>query len=523
MSKNVPWKRLFAVALIIFIIFGFGTKLFFTINLDYGSDMTGEGLQAMEIWGHQNYLLSDYYLPSDDTFIFTELLPFQLVPQILSHYNPLVLKLVSFVIFGIAVAALSYIIFLVSGETINALIFAALAANLAPAGYYYFAIPTTHIATIVFLGLMLILLLYMSKNDKELAEKMNKHKKRQAKPSRVQWAYVIVLGILTAMTVLSDTIILTWLIIPLILAYMIFYREKTRNMNLAMVVMAAVSAIAYIFKTNFIKNWVSQSFINLDMAKALSVNLPLSYDSLAIFLDTGLYRVLNGQAFGIVEIVSVVALAALVIYALKKAIEDKDNRFFYGILLISGLLMLASFQVMSLVKDIYEARYFTFTILTVFMIIALAYRKSDKIFGALVVAFLLLSAVYSISSASAQWGHTPNAQEYGLISFLKENNLTYGYGSTWISNTITYLSGEDVTVRPVLFYTDSVKPNVWLGCEQWYRSPPEKAFILVDNSTLDDNGRQVISSLTKSLNASEPLYYENYIIYPTNLPAYKTS
>lgn len=520
---ELRWNTIFTIILVIFIVFGFVTKLYFSANLAVTADMTGEGLQAMEIWEHHNFLLSGYYLPSDDTFIFTELLPFQLVPQVLTHYDPLALKLTSFAIFGLAVAALSYVVFLVSGETISALLFAALAVNLSPAGYDYFAISTTHIGTMVFLGIMIILLLHLGKIDKALVEKMKPRKKVQPKQADIQWAYVIVLGILAAITALSDTIILTWLVIPLLLAYLLFYKEKSRNMNLAVAIITVFAALAYVFKTNFVHEWVSQSFISLDMAKTMSINFPLSYQSLAIFLDTGLYRALSGQAVGLLEIASIIAFAALALYALKNAIEGRERRFFYGLLLISGLLMLASFMVMSLVKDIYEARYFTFTALTVFMLIALAYRKGNKIFGALALIFLLISAVYGMSFVSAEWGARPNVQEYGLISFLKENNLTYGYGSYWISNTITYLSGEDVTVRPVLFYTDSVRPNAWLGCDRWYQSPPEKAFILVDNSTLDDNGRQVLSSLARSLNASTPLYYENYIIYPTNRQAYKTA
>jgi hypothetical protein len=211
------------------------------------------------------------------------------------------------------------------------------------------------------------------------------------------------------------------------------------------------------------------------------------------------------------------------LYTLKNGVQDKEQRPFYGLLLISGIVMFASFLVMSLVKDITQARYFTFTALTIFMVAGISYRKNDKIFSALALAFLILSAAYGLSRASEVWGYQPNAHDYGLIGFLKENNLTYGYGSYWASNSLTYLSGEDVTVRAVLFYRDDLRPNAWLGCERWYQSPPDNAFILVDNSTLSDNGRQVIGSLAQALNASEPLYYGNYLIYPTHSQAFRTS
>lgn len=526
MAKKVElsWKNIFAVALVLFIIFGFATKLYFSANLGFNSDMAGEGLQAMEIWKHQNYLLSGYYLPADDTFIFTELSPFQLIPQILTNYDPLTLKMVSFVIFALAVAGLSYVVFLVSGETLNTLLFAALAANLSPTGYSFFAIPTTHIATMVFLGAMFIILLYIGKKDKELQEKASKRKKKQASTRKILWPLVIGLCVLALLSALSDTIILTWFVVPFLLTYLLFYKEKSLGMNIAIASMVVVSALAYIFKTNFVREWVSQSFVKLDTANIFSVTLPLLFKSLAIFLDSGLYRALDGfKGFGIMEAISVIAFVMLILYALKNAFEDKKSRFFYGVLLFSGLIMAASFLVMSLVKDISQARYFTFTALSVFMLVGVSYRKDDRIYGAIVMIFLVLSAAYGLSQVSAQWGQKPNTQDYGLIAFLRENNLTYGYGSYWISNTITYLSGEDVTVRAVLFYRDDLRPNGWLACERWFQSPPEKAFILVDNSTLDDNGRQVLGSVAKALNASEPLHYENYIIYPTNSRAFRTS
>lgn len=519
-EARITWTTAFEAALILFTFVGLATKLLFSVKLDLNSDMAGIGLISMEIARHGNFLLSGYYLPADDTFLFTEL-PFQLIPQVLTGYDPLTLKIVSFFIFALAVSALSYVVYLVSGEAVNALLFVALAVSLPPMGYGYFAIPTTHIATMVFLGAMLILLLYIGKRDAEFGQKGSRRKKRQTAPAKAYRQLVAALGALTLLSTLSDTIILAWLVVPFILAYLLLYREKSPGMNAAVASMAIVSALAYVFKTNFVREWVAQTFVKIDPANIASVTLPLSARSLAVFLDTGLYRALSGLTVGPIEAVSIIVLAALLLYTVKRAVEDKDKRFFYSLLLISGMVMFASFLVMSLVKDMSQARYFTFTGLTVFMAAAVAYRKGDRIFSALALAFLVLSAFYGISQASAVWDHQPNAQDYGLIGFLKENNLTYGYGSVLTSNAFTYLSGEEVAVRPVQFYRDGLRPNVWLGCERWYQSPPDKAFLLIDNSTLDDNGRQVIGSLAASLNASEPLHYGKYDIYPTGRKAIK--
>jgi glutathionyl-hydroquinone reductase len=70
--------------LVIFVISGMAVKLYLSANQELSSDTVGMGLESMEIWKHQNYLLTGYHVTAADTFFFTELVPFQLVPQILT-------------------------------------------------------------------------------------------------------------------------------------------------------------------------------------------------------------------------------------------------------------------------------------------------------------------------------------------------------------------------------------------------------------------------------------------------------
>jgi hypothetical protein len=162
--------------------------------------------------------------------------------------------------------------------------------------------------------------------------------------------------------------------------------------------------------------------------------------------------------------------------------------------------------------DIASTRYLTFTAIAAFMAIAVSYRPADKVFSALALALLLISAFYG----AVQLGDLkqPNAVEYGLISYLKENDQTFGYGTYWSSNIVTYLSGEEVTVRKTVFYRDDIKPWMWHSSERWYQSTPDRSFILVDNSSISDTGRDVIKALTSHLNASQALHYDKYDIYP---------
>lgn len=511
---NASWESAICILLILFIIFGFATKLYLSVNLGLTSDSVGAGLESMEIWKHGNYLLTGYHVTAADTFFFTELIPFQLIPQILTNYNPLTLKLVSFVIFALAVLVLSYIVYLVSGDRTPALLFAALAANIPLEGYADFAMPTTHNATIVFGGLIIILLFYLNRRSEAQKEKAGKHKKKHAEKAIIPWLYLVGAVVLAFLAAFSDTIVLAWFLAPYILAYLLFYKEKSRASNLAIAGITIVSVLAYVIKTYFVHDWVRQLLGTRSASDILSVNVPTFFKALALFLNQGLSRAMDGlRALSFLDILYLLIFTAIVLYALRNAVSDRKKWFFYSFLLLSGIIMFASFMVSDYARDMGGARYLTFTALTVLMLIAVSYRKGDKIYGALALCLLLLSAIYACTYVSTL-ASTPNAQEYGLIAFLESNGLSYGYGTYWDSNVITYLSGENVSVRTAHFYTDGVVPDWWLSCDRWYEDTPNKAFIIVDNGNMDDNARGVIASLTKKLNASPALHYKQYDIYP---------
>ena len=62
------------------------------------------------------------------------------------------------------------------------------------------------------------------------------------------------------------------------------------------------------------------------------------------------------------------------------------------------------------------------------------------------------------------WHEQPNREQYELINYLKELNLTLGFGDYWDSNIITYLSKEDILVRPVCFTDEKIIPFKWNAC-----------------------------------------------------------
>jgi hypothetical protein len=65
---------------------------------------------------------------------------------------------------------------------------------------------------------------------------------------------------------------------------------------------------------------------------------------------------------------------------------------------------------------------------------------------------------------------------------LKESNLTHGFGNYWDSNVITYLSKEEVVIRPLIFTNAGVVPFRWLSCERWFKEETKTDEIFIIQS-----------------------------------------
>ncbi|MGA9138671.1 MAG: hypothetical protein WBZ29_00500 [Methanocella sp.] len=517
--RSAAWERIFIIALIILILFGLATKLYLSTKLTLNSDTVGIGLESMEIGRHGNYLLSGYYVTAADTFFFTELIPFQLIPQVLTNYDPLALKLVVFVIFLLNLLVLSYIVYFVSGSYISALLFAALAANIPADGYWQFAMPTTHNATILFCGIVLVLLLYLHRQQSAGPEKPENRKKPQVPAAKVPWKYLLVLLVLVFTTALSDTIFLVWLIVPFLLVYIFFYKHKNDLLNKTMTAIAVLSAAAYVIKTYLIPDWVAQPFVIRDLSDILNINLPLFFKAQASFLNKPLFDISAGSFTpGLIEIISIVAFVVVIAYAIYGISSEGPGRkqFFYLIMAASIAVMFLAFLVSEYARDLGGSRYLTFTALAVLMVVAVSYNKKYPLFGLAVLLLLITSAFFTITFVMTA-SLAPNANEYALIDYLEANNLTVGFGTYWDSNVVTYLSGEAVTIRSADYAGGHIYFEHWLNCERWYQNLPSRAFIIRENASISSSDREGFNALLKNLNASAPLYYGQYDIYPYNV------
>jgi len=136
--------------LFLLIVYGLYLKLQSSFSIPLNSDSVLPGLFCREIFVHGNYLLKGYYFPFPDPHIFSELIPFHVLPQLLTRYDPKALYLTSYSIYVAVIIIYSALIYNIKRRITNSLIFASVLANIPNNADIFFLVPTTQMGTIFF-------------------------------------------------------------------------------------------------------------------------------------------------------------------------------------------------------------------------------------------------------------------------------------------------------------------------------------------------------------------------------------
>ena len=487
------------IILIGFTLFGLGCKLAISLNKSLDSDNVNPGIMSMEIWKHCNYLLYDFYLPSNCTHIFSEVVPFYLLPEILTNFNPVAFRCIGFVLFALIILVYAYIVYLATNSWIKSLVFSALMANLTPVSYINYSTPVNHNGVIFFIGLLLVIAF-----SKRVGDNIK----------------LILFTVITTLIILSDTLIILWFVIPLFIYYVLFYRQKNLRSNASMIIVCGIGVIAFIVKTLFVDYYVIAPMHLQSPTTIINVNIPLYLNGLLMLYNGSIYQSINGlSGIGILEILFMVFTMLLIYLVYKNHTRDINGKLLlvYTIFFISSVIMLIAYIFTDYAIDIETTRYLIFTGLFFYVLIAVSFNEKSRLYLYFIIALLALLAISNISYVNALDGQ-PNKEQYGLIDFLQANSLHYGYGNYWTSNVITYLSSENVTIRPINF-NDNVKLNdtskimayKWFSNDSWYDYQPDEYFIIIDKDQSIQT--QFIAGYTRSHGAYKKLDYENYEIY----------
>lgn len=189
---------------------------------------------------------------------------------------------------------------------------------------------------------------------------------------------------------------------------------------------------------------------------------------------------------------------------------NPEKRLLSAFLLVSVLLMAAAFVISGYANHIAAARYLAFTAFAVLMLVALFCPWTKK--GCIVTVLLLLIVSAAAGGMYVSTRETnPNGREYSLIAKLEDQNLSFGYGTYWDANIITYLSGERVVVRSTYFSPDSrIAQDRHYSCDQWYMRRPETFFLVYDRTRFFDDAQKDFPLLIETINSSTVLQTDDY-------------
>ncbi len=465
--------RFLFIILVLFSLFGLVTKLLMSLNVELDSDQVLVGIASMEIWKHGNWLLNDFYFTSSYPSIYSDIVPFHLLPQIITNFSPDTLRVTCFLIFVFLLSAFTFIIFFFSKNILNSAVFFALMANMFPISYFFYGHSLYHVATAFFAGVFLIFLFWF---DYENTNRKN----------ILIFALFIVLFNLI---LFSDTIILVWLAVPYAVYYIFFNKNRTSRSSLYLLMLYITLGITFIYKNFFISNFISIS--NTYPLYIKSIQDIIAYN-IPLYIK-GIFALINGNLFALLEhpeipdyAGSVIFLIAVVftLLAIKDGCYQKYKPLFI-VFVVSALIISVIYLTTSYCIDFLSSRYLIFAAASLMAVISFCFTSKNKLFVASILLILLFGAASSVMYISTLKG-SPNSAENDLIAYLEGQNLSYGWGDYWDGNIITYLSGERVIVRPMMTEKTRLVPFDSLTSGRWYtfsEIDTDKMFIVLHTGT----------------------------------------
>ncbi len=497
-NKTKKTREIIIGILSLIIIYGLSIKFLLALRFPLISDYILPGLYSKEILNSNDLLLSDVHYNSDYPYLFTDIYPFNLIFQLLTNFDPMGLRLASFLIFLLIIVVFSYAIFLITKNIIYSFFFAALIANLDPVTYMQYICPASHITSTFFACVLMLIFLNINYNLKKLQN------------------YLIVFfsALLSNLLIFSDSIFLPLFILPFFIWYIFRYHTKTIFSNIIASAIIISTLITYYVKTHFILSYYRGDFEFLGLQKILFINIPLYFKSLLFDINSGLYKIIIEP--GIFDYLIGVLFILLIYYVLKYYLSIKKLSDYEFFLLVASVFLLLAF-IMTVKEDsIQFTRYLTFSGITVFVFIILALKQKKAVYSFLLI-ILLVSSIFVQYSGLMRYGPAPDNDQIELINYLKENNLTYGYGDFWDAHPITYLSKGEVTVRPVQIFNGNIYPFRWLAAEHWFQEKinDNRIFIIFHtNINLKKDELDRFISINKP---EKSLEYNGYNIYVYNV------
>lgn len=232
-------------------------------------------------------------------------------------------------------------------------------------------------------------------------------------------------------------------------------------------------------------------------------------------------------------IASFVIWMALFLYAVVICLRKGNEAAFVSIfsfLTVSGII--SSFIVSYDSPADISARFFVSAVCFAIVMAVLAFSFTKKIVIALVFPLYIASSLYSYQINTTPLYDQEN-QTHEYISFLKKNNLSFGYGDYWkLSNNVNWLSFGEIHISPIMFDAttfrikfDDVRVQTlrsWLT-DAYVQTSPERQFVAIPAIETDTSPHPQLEAVRAQLgNPDETLHFADMTIFVYNhrIPLY---
>ena len=317
-------------------------------------------------------------------------------------------------------------------------------------------------------------------------------------------------------SVRMDMILTLPLAASILVFYFLEYDQKTsevlrsKRCILTVVLIAAVVLAAFVCYRRLGAMYWSESkgdYLKMDKYTGLwySIgqfvnNLTMIFGNVegAVFLSfPGLSKFIN--YFYALVLVYVIPAAALIRYPKH---ENRFTRFLILYTWISNLAVAGVFIACNQWAPRYLLTIYLDDILLLAVLLSEYMKKRERLTailaGLIIVGYCCVCHLYFWGHYKDKIGVNPNE---GLISFLEENDLHYGYASFWNASVNTVLSNGEVEVLPLWDYTvsdGSRKPYNPSDYRQWLNNldhydpaaHPGKSFVLLKNFAEGDEKKR---------------------------------
>lgn len=442
LNLNPGLKKLIALFLLAATVAGLFLGLLLAFSYPLTSDSANAGLFPMEVM-RGNF---EYVFPANNPYIFTDYI-FHMLIQPLTGYSPLALVLTGYAMYVLIVLASAAMALRLAGR-MEALVAAALVANLPFMGLRYAIYTLYHNGTILFI-LLSILVFYADRPPFRLS---------------VRWR-VTVVAVLQFLGVFSDTLMLPLFTLPLIVysAYMLLKKRQateadkgsngTEGSPVLWLASTMPALIAYALRSRGGQLWPGGPILATGVELGSPGSL-LQHPEMLSEFTAALVR--NGGG--------IIALVVFVVVLL--VILERKDRFLHAVLVFGAIFMMIGFMSMTMEGD--PARYLILIIILTLVVIATGTMRRGINYIPLIAAIVIVLVYIGSNVQILKEPHPDyNKLNQNFLAFLDSKNITHGYADYWTANLYTYLSGGKVMIEPCLVQDGRLKFYPMNSAPRW--------------------------------------------------------